>query len=45
MMFDPSYNPISPRYRFARLPYAHMGGEAAEREVDFLEFVWQRHAV
>lgn len=45
MMFDPSYNPISARYRFARLPYAHMGGEAAEREVDFLEFVWQQHAV
>lgn len=45
MMFDPSYNPISARYRFARLPYAHMGGEAAEHEVDFLEFVWQQHAV
>ena len=44
-MFDPSYNPISARYRFAQLPYARVGGEAAEREVDFLEFVWQQHAV
>lgn len=44
-MFDLPYNPISARYRFARLPYARVGGEVAERQVDFLEFVWQQHAV
>jgi len=45
IVFDPSYNPISARYRFARHPYARVGSEATKREVDFLEFVWQQHGM